>query len=65
MIEYLVGYSRVLAGGERAFDEAAARELVRRDVERARDIAASENHGAIADGEARESPCPRSWFRRW
>ena len=52
VIEYLVDYSRALAGDERAFDEAAARELVRRDVERARDIAASENHGAIADGEA-------------
>ena len=56
VIEYLVGYSRVLAGGERAFDEAAARELVRRDVERARDIAASENHGALADGEAPRKP---------
>jgi pimeloyl-ACP methyl ester carboxylesterase len=52
VIEYLVGYSRVLAGGVRPFDEAAVRELVRRDVERARDIAASDNHGAIAEGEA-------------
>ena len=41
VIEYLVGYPRVLAGGERPFDEAAWRELVRRDVERARNIAAS------------------------
>ena len=41
VIEYLVGYSRVLAGGQRPFDEAASRELVRRDVERARDFAAS------------------------
>jgi pimeloyl-ACP methyl ester carboxylesterase len=51
VIEYLVDYSRILAGGRRAFDETAVRELVRRDVERARDIAASENHGLIADGE--------------
>jgi pimeloyl-ACP methyl ester carboxylesterase len=51
VIEYLVGYARVLAGDERPFDEEAARELVRRDVERARDIRASENHGAIAEGE--------------
>jgi pimeloyl-ACP methyl ester carboxylesterase len=51
VIEYLVGYAHVLAGDERPFDEEAARELVRRDVERARDIAASENHGAIEAGD--------------
>jgi pimeloyl-ACP methyl ester carboxylesterase len=34
-IDYLVAYQRMLAGGERPFDEAAWRELVRRDVERA------------------------------
>jgi pimeloyl-ACP methyl ester carboxylesterase len=51
VIEYLVDYSRVLAGGERPFDEAAIRKLVCRDVVRARNIAASENHGVIADGE--------------
>jgi pimeloyl-ACP methyl ester carboxylesterase len=56
VIEYLVGHSRALAGGERPFDEAAAREFVRRDVERARNIAASENHGAIAEGEASNKP---------
>src|SRR4051812_31793973 len=37
VIEYLIGYERMLAGCARAFDEAAWRELVRRDVERARD----------------------------
>jgi pimeloyl-ACP methyl ester carboxylesterase len=51
-IEYLVGYARVLAGGERPFDEAAGRELVRRDVARVRDIAAAENHGLLDEGEA-------------
>jgi pimeloyl-ACP methyl ester carboxylesterase len=51
VIEYLVEYQRVLAGRERPFDEAAARELVRRDVERARDFAARRNHDALPDGE--------------
>ena len=55
VIEYLVGYQRVLAGGRRAFDESAARELVRRDVERARNFAAAQNHDAIPDdGRSRE-----------
>ena len=49
VIDYLVSYARVLAGDERPFDEEAARELVRRDVERARDIAASENHNAVIE----------------
>jgi pimeloyl-ACP methyl ester carboxylesterase len=49
VIEYLVGYSRVLAGGERPFDEAAVRELARRDIERARDVAAAQNHDTIPD----------------
>jgi pimeloyl-ACP methyl ester carboxylesterase len=52
VIEYLVDYARMLAGGQRPFDEAAAIDLVRRDVERSRDIAASENHGVIEDGES-------------
>jgi pimeloyl-ACP methyl ester carboxylesterase len=56
VIEHLVDYSRMLAGGERPFDEAAARELVRRDVERARDFAAAQNHDAIADGERSREP---------
>jgi pimeloyl-ACP methyl ester carboxylesterase len=56
VIEYLVEYARMLAGGARRFDEAAARTLVRRDVERAHDIAASENHGSIAEGEVSRGP---------
>ena len=56
VIEYLVGYARVLAGGERRFDEPAIRELVRRDVERAHDIAASENHAAIPEGDVGREP---------
>jgi pimeloyl-ACP methyl ester carboxylesterase len=51
VIEYLVGYQRMLAGGVRPFDEVAWRELVHRDVERARDIAASQNHNLILEGD--------------
>jgi pimeloyl-ACP methyl ester carboxylesterase len=56
VIEYLVGYERMLAGGARAFDEAAWRELVRCDVERARDIAASGNHSVIPEGDVPSEP---------
>jgi pimeloyl-ACP methyl ester carboxylesterase len=56
VIEYLVGYARVLAGSERRFDEDAVRELVRRDVERAHNIAASENHGLVAEGDVPSEP---------
>jgi len=45
----------VLAGA-RPFEEAAMHELVRRDVERAHDIAASENHGLIAEGQVPRQP---------
>ena len=55
-IEYLVDYSRVLTGGERPFDEAAARDLIRRDVARARDFATLQNHDLIADGGRRSRP---------
>jgi pimeloyl-ACP methyl ester carboxylesterase len=56
VIEYLVGYERVLAGGRRAFDEAAARDLVRRDVARARDATARQNHDVLPDGDRRREP---------
>ena len=55
VIEYLVDYARVLAGA-RPFHEAATRELVRRDVERLHNIAASENHGLIAEGRVPRQP---------
>src|SRR5919109_978758 len=45
--EYLVDYQRVLAGGQRPFEEAAVSDLVRRDVERSRDVASLQNHDAI------------------
>ncbi|MCW2933597.1 MAG: catD1 [Actinomycetia bacterium] len=46
---YLAGYSRVLAGGQRSFDETGIRDLVRRDVARARSVAARQNHDLIPD----------------
>jgi pimeloyl-ACP methyl ester carboxylesterase len=56
VVDYVVGYQRTLAGGARLFDEAAWRGLVRRDVERARDIAASQNHTLIPDGDVPTAP---------
>jgi pimeloyl-ACP methyl ester carboxylesterase len=56
VIDYLVAYEHMLAGAARPFDEAAWRELVRRDVERARDIAASQNHSLIAEGDVPSEP---------
>jgi pimeloyl-ACP methyl ester carboxylesterase len=55
VVDYLVGYQSMLAGDERPFDEAEFRELVRRDVERAHDIAATQNHDALT-GEGRSRP---------
>jgi pimeloyl-ACP methyl ester carboxylesterase len=55
VIEYLVDYSRVLAGEQRPFDEANFRALARRDVERARDFRAAQNHDLLHDeGRPRE-----------
>jgi pimeloyl-ACP methyl ester carboxylesterase len=56
VIEHLVGYSRMLAGAQRPFDEQDRRALVRRDVERAHDIAALQNHDAIPDGGRSPGP---------
>src|SRR3954447_20585071 len=56
VIEYLVAYEQMLAGGVRPFDEVAWREFVGREVERARDIAASQNHTMIADGDVPSEP---------
>jgi pimeloyl-ACP methyl ester carboxylesterase len=56
VIGYLVDYQRVLAGTDRPFDEAAALDLVRRDVARARDVAVLQNHDlAPGDGGDHES----------
>jgi pimeloyl-ACP methyl ester carboxylesterase len=56
VVDYLVGYSRVLAGGRRPFDEAAARALATRDVQRSRNFAAAQNHDAIPDGRLPRRP---------
>ncbi|MGH9211927.1 MAG: alpha/beta fold hydrolase [Acidimicrobiales bacterium] len=52
VIDYLVGYYRVLGGDRRPFAERAYRDLARREVERAVDIAAAQNHAAIQDAES-------------
>jgi pimeloyl-ACP methyl ester carboxylesterase len=56
VIEYLVDYSRMLAGEERPFDEAAFRALARRDVERARDFRAAQNHDLLHGEERSREP---------
>ena len=65
VIAYLVGYGRVLAGGRRPFDAAAARELARREVERARDLAAAQNHDLLPRAGCHASRCRRSARPRW
>jgi pimeloyl-ACP methyl ester carboxylesterase len=54
--EYLVGYSRMLSGGQRRFDEVAARELAGREVARARNVAATRNHDLLSDDERSHGP---------
>ncbi|MFD3925505.1 alpha/beta fold hydrolase [Streptomyces sp. NPDC058614] len=56
VIDYLVAYARMLSGGRRPFDEMAARDFVRRDVERAHDFAAARNHDVLTDGELSQAP---------
>ena len=56
VVEYLVGYSRVLNGNERHFDETASREFVRHDIERASNFAGAQNHDAIADDHRSREP---------
>ena len=56
LVEYLVNYARVLVGGERSFDEEAVRNLVRRDMLRARDFASVKNHDSIPDDDRQHAP---------
>jgi pimeloyl-ACP methyl ester carboxylesterase len=51
VIDYLVDYARVLAGAERPFDEQAARELARREVDRTLNVAALQNHDTLGGDE--------------
>jgi pimeloyl-ACP methyl ester carboxylesterase len=56
VIDYLVGYSRLLSGGRRPFDEARTRDRVRRDVARAIDPAAAQNHDSLAEDDDEREP---------
>src|SRR5215212_1044249 len=56
VINYLVEYSRILAGGRRPFDEAALRDLARRDIERALDFRTAQNHEVLPDDERPRPP---------
>jgi pimeloyl-ACP methyl ester carboxylesterase len=56
VIGYLVDYARRLAGGHRQFDEAACRDFVRRDVERAKNVASLQNHDVMAHPDRPPSP---------
>jgi pimeloyl-ACP methyl ester carboxylesterase len=56
IIDYVVDYAHMLVGSQRTFDEAAVRNLVRRDVERARDFAAIQNHDSLPDDNRQRPP---------
>jgi pimeloyl-ACP methyl ester carboxylesterase len=52
LAELLIRDARAIAGMRHPFDEAAARELVTRDVERTRSTRSLANHGLLRGGEA-------------
>jgi pimeloyl-ACP methyl ester carboxylesterase len=56
IVEYLVGYCGVLAGDRRPLDEAPIRDLIRRDIDRARDFPAAQNHNLLPEGESSSEP---------
>jgi len=56
VIDYLVAYARVLAGEERHFEEAEARDFARREVARAHDVAALQNHELLEDDDTPRKP---------
>jgi pimeloyl-ACP methyl ester carboxylesterase len=56
VIEYLAGYCRLLAGGQRPFDEPGCRDLLRRDVERADSLASLQNHDVMAHDDGPHPP---------
>jgi pimeloyl-ACP methyl ester carboxylesterase len=55
VVEHLVAYCRILAG-ERPFDADSLREFVRRDMARARNPAAVQNHDLLREGERPHGP---------
>lgn len=56
VVAYQLEFTRVLAGQDRPFDEAYHRELVERDVARARDPAALQNHDLLDGGRSGHPP---------
>ena len=56
VVDYVVSYSRLLAGDQRPFDEARMRDLVRHEVERARAFAARRNHDLLTEDESASAP---------
>ena len=56
VIDYVVAYTRVLAGDERPLEEADVRDLVRRDVERAHDFSALQNHDLLEGDDKARGP---------
>lgn len=52
VVDFQAGYARMLSGGRRPFDEAGVRDLVRRELARARDYPAVQNHD-ILPGDGR------------
>lgn len=56
VVDYVVGYTRTLAGDRRPFDEAHVRALVRHDIERARNFAARRNHDLLTEGTSESGP---------
>jgi len=56
VIDYHVAYARILAGDQRRFEEAEVRDLVRRDVARANDFAAVQNHDLLEDDDTYRKP---------
>ena len=51
-----MAYARVLAAAERPFEEAEVRDLVRRGVGRARDVAALQKHDLLEDEDMPRGP---------
>lgn len=51
VIGYITNFCRMLSGGQRGFDEAQMRDLVRHEVKRARDFAARRNHDLLVPGD--------------
>jgi pimeloyl-ACP methyl ester carboxylesterase len=56
VIDYLVAYSRMLAGTQRPFDEAPIRQLIRHDIERAHNFAATQNHNTLPENGRTHPP---------